>query len=120
MASMPSTGTIMIDDVLPARAEFATREQGPGAWTGDVYKVVRILQEFRPDLRIDVFSVRIKGLAVIRNLDPASSILRENYEAIEAGILAGRWELRDVAQLRAEFAPHPPSEVAVVLARASP
>lgn len=114
--SLPATGVVVIDDVLPATLALATRQQRPGAWTGDVYKVVRILKQFRPDLQIDVFSVPVKGLAVIRNLDPTSTVLRDNYTAIDNGILSGRWAVSNIEALRIELAPHNTSEVAGVFA----
>lgn len=38
-------GLIVLDDVVPSSMDIATREQLPGAWTGDVYKVALLLQE---------------------------------------------------------------------------
>src|SRR5262249_23021015 len=54
---------IMMHDCMPLNAEMADRsevrayEQGknttyPGYWTGDVWKIVRILQKYRPELKM--------------------------------------------------------------------
>jgi hypothetical protein len=48
-------------------------------WTGDVWKVVDILREYRPDLRILPVDVQPTGSIVISNLDPASTLLSERY-----------------------------------------
>lgn len=99
-------GIIMLDDILPGRIEIAGREQVPGimAWCGDVYKVLRILQKHRPDLKIDVFDVSVKGLGIIYNLDPTSTVLSGSYDEIEAEIFAGGYEVSDAQTLREEFA----------------
>lgn len=54
-------------------------------WTGDVWKVLRILQQYRPDLRITVFDCPPSSVVVITNCDPANRVLENAYdEAIAA------------------------------------
>jgi hypothetical protein len=43
---------VVFDDVLPRNQEEANREQCPGDWTGDVWKVTHILMRYRPDLTV--------------------------------------------------------------------
>jgi hypothetical protein len=85
-AAMAPGGTICIHDVCPFNYECAEREPGPEStltgWTGDVWKVVMALLDLRPDLSLDIVSAHRTGLAVIRNLDPQSTVLRENYDAL--------------------------------------
>jgi hypothetical protein len=75
-------GTIVFDDVLPYNREIATREQPPGDWTGDVWKVVKILEGWRPDLNLRLVDAKPTGLLVIRNLDPDSQKLKRNWASI--------------------------------------
>jgi hypothetical protein len=74
-------------DIYRARRSMADQEARkaapqPGAWTGDVWKVLLILKEHRPDLRIYCFDAPPTGLVCITGLDPASTSLRDNYFAL--------------------------------------
>jgi hypothetical protein len=44
-------------------------------WTGDVWKIIPILQQYRPDLKIDIIGAKAAGFGVIMNLDPNSQVL---------------------------------------------
>ena len=79
---------IMMDDCLPINLEMTERKHRPelrkdkplaGWWTGDVWKVVTILREYRPDLRILPIDVTPTGSMVVTNLDPASTVLQDAY-----------------------------------------
>lgn len=63
-------GFIVFDDVLPYSEAIATREQPPGDWTGDVWKVHDWLKKTRPDLVMTLVNVQPTGLLVVQNLDP--------------------------------------------------
>jgi hypothetical protein len=82
---------ILLDDAMPINMEMTERvhrrelrqdRQIAGWWTGDVWKVVNILREFRPDLRITPVDVRPTGSVMVSNLDPRSTVLFDNYFAI--------------------------------------
>lgn len=78
---------IALHDCCPFGHGMTTRdtENRPrGPWTGDVWKLIPILQEHRPDLAIRVFDCAPTGLVVISNLDPKSTILRRAYDRIVA------------------------------------
>lgn len=85
--AMPS-GVIALHDVCPFNHAMTTRDLGylaaSAAWTGDVWKVMVILQKYRPDLRIDLLSASKTGLGVVRNLDPENRTLTQAYDAILA------------------------------------
>jgi len=79
---------IMMDDCLPVNLEMTERQHRPqlrkdtqlaGWWTGDVWKVVDILREYRPDLRITPVDVVPTGSIVVSNLDPSSTRLESAY-----------------------------------------
>lgn len=89
---------IVLDDICPrdfymARATFKPETEQPtkykGYWTGDVWKMIPILREYRRDLQVRVIDTRPTGLAVISGLDPADGALAASYDEIVA-----RW--RDV------------------------
>lgn len=62
---------IVFDDVLPRNNKEAARTSTGGDWTGDVYKAILFLLEFRKDLKITVLQTQPTGLAVVSNLNPA-------------------------------------------------
>jgi predicted O-methyltransferase YrrM len=78
---MSPTGVILIDDVMPRNALEAARDRRTAVWTGDVYKVVEILREQRPDLTIIPVNTSATGTALVLGMDPTSTVLQENYEA---------------------------------------
>ena len=54
----------------------------PGYWTGDVWKMVPVLRKYRPGLNLRCLDALPTGLAICTNLDPASRVLADNYDAI--------------------------------------
>ncbi len=87
---------IALHDCVPVEAAVARREPAdfaamnasahPGWWAGDVWKTVVLLKRFRPDLRITSFDAEPTGLVVVTNLDPASTTIADNYDAMLAAI----------------------------------
>lgn len=73
---------IVIDDIYPGHPAQASRERCTRAWTGDVWKIVEILKEYRPDLMIQTLDVYPTGLLLVTCLDSNSSILIDNYNDI--------------------------------------
>mgnify|MGYP006924552669 CR=1 FL=1 len=106
------SSVVLFDDILPRRTEYAGRKPASAAWCGDVYKVLRVLKQYRPDLTINVFDVAVKGLGVVTGLDRKSTVLEDNYEKIEIGILADHFTVSDVKVLRDEFSVRPVDELA--------
>lgn len=80
---------ILLHDCLPTDAYMVRRDQRPTpwrafsphplSWTGDVWKALPILEEYRPDLRILALNAQPTGLIAITSLDPASTVLHEQY-----------------------------------------
>jgi predicted O-methyltransferase YrrM len=79
--SQPS-GTIVLHDCLPIFPLTASRERKTRFWVGDVWKVVAILRELRPELRVKIVATAPSGLCVVRGLDPTSRVLAEQLEAV--------------------------------------
>jgi hypothetical protein len=79
---------ILLHDCLPLNPRMALRQYRPGDssegetfyfWTGDVWKLLPILKEYRPDLRLHVLDCVPTGLVAITRVDPASRILADCY-----------------------------------------
>jgi hypothetical protein len=75
---------IVFDDILPRNVDEAARDRHTTDWTGDVYKLIAILNRYRPDLFAIQVDTQPTGLLVILGADPANRVLREHYEAIVA------------------------------------
>ena len=76
------TSVILIDDILPRSDDEAARDRHTGAWTGDVFKILPVLQEYRPDLVVVPVDNYPCGTAVVFGLDPDSTVLRDHYDEI--------------------------------------
>jgi hypothetical protein len=78
-------GVIAIHDCCPTNAEMTTRDLDnlpEGAWTGDVWKILPILQKYRPDLKITVLDCKSTGLVLVSRLAPGNTVLSESYDDI--------------------------------------
>jgi tetratricopeptide (TPR) repeat protein len=74
--------SIVLHDCLPVFPLTASRERQTKFWVGDVWKVVSILREHRPELRIKIIATAPSGLCVVRGLNPASRVLRERLDDV--------------------------------------
>jgi hypothetical protein len=90
--STPTT-LIGMHDCLPLNTEMTLRNEQaaysagrtgkfPGWWTGDVWKIVPIIQQYRPDLRIVCVDCPPTGIVFVTNLDANSTVLKDNYHDI--------------------------------------
>jgi predicted O-methyltransferase YrrM len=80
-------GVILMHDCVPWSAVMAGRTWDKAvtrSWTGDVWKLVPILRRHRPDLTVTVLDCAPTGLVMVGNLDPASTVLADRYDAILA------------------------------------
>jgi hypothetical protein len=78
-------GVILMHDCSPYDRAMTARDytgKRGMPWTGDVWKLLPILQEHRPDLRVQVLDCATTGLVAVSNLDPANRVLRDRYDAI--------------------------------------
>jgi hypothetical protein len=79
-----SRGVVIFDDVLPRNVDEAARDRHTRAWTGDVYVVLEVLARYRPDLTVMIVGTQPTGLLLVSGLDPGSTVLADNYDAIMA------------------------------------
>lgn len=83
-ANSDSNGVILLHDCYPFSHEMTTRDltKLPKIWTGDVWKMVPILKEYRPDLELVALDAAPTGLLLVKNLRPDSKKLAEAYDNI--------------------------------------
>lgn len=74
--------TILLHDCYPLDELTAARQRLTVFWTGDVWKLTVCLKKYRPDLRIHTLAAPPSGLAVIRGLDPASTVLSAQFDSL--------------------------------------
>lgn len=78
-------GVIALHDCCPFDHEMTTRDLANvprQAWTGDVWKLIPILAEHRPDLTVTVLDASPTGLVLVSGLNPKSTVLERKYDAI--------------------------------------
>ena len=118
---------VLIHDVVPPEIYMAgrdllddfhrSRSSHPTWWSGDVWKVVGVLQEYRPDLTIDLLDASPTGLALIQGLDSASRILAEQYDRIVAQVAGWPSEVEAFAAYRAGLRLRRTAELPTILAQ---
>ena len=81
--SSPSS-VIVFDDMLPRTVDEAARNRHTMEWTGDVFRVISVLERYRPDLTIIPLDTEPTGLLLVLGADPTNTVLHDNYEAILA------------------------------------
>lgn len=82
-------GLIVLHGCIPFDGEMIERVNNTGcrpanstnkhAWTGDIRKVVSMIQKYCPDFRVVLVDCEPTGVAFITNLDPTSRLLDDNY-----------------------------------------
>jgi len=73
---------VAIHDTLPLVPISADRNMGAAFWCGDVWKIIPCLERFRPDLAVTTIPTSPSGLTIVTGLDPASTVLRDRFDAI--------------------------------------
>jgi hypothetical protein len=81
------TSVAVFDDILPRDAEEASRDRRTRAWTGDVFKLLGILERHRPDLICLRVGTEPTGLLLVLGLNPASRVLGDRYDRLVEGIV---------------------------------
>lgn len=81
------SSTIVLHDCVPISAATASRERHTRFWVGDTWKAAWALARYRPDLRLRTVLAPPSGLVVVRRLDPASTRLRDEHEALTAELM---------------------------------
>lgn len=80
--------TILVHDCFPHDRRTAQRERQVAFWTGDVWRLIVLLKRHRPDLSIHTVATPPSGLAIVRNLDPGSTLIADNFDRLCAELMA--------------------------------
>ena len=110
--------TILLHDCFPHDRRTAQRERQVAFWTGDVWRLIVLLKRHRPDLSIHTVAAPPSGLAIVRNLDPGSTLIADNFDRLCAELMAldyGYLEKGRAAKLN--LFPNDWQQVAALLAR---
>ncbi|MEL7106662.1 MAG: hypothetical protein AAGM21_12135 [Pseudomonadota bacterium] len=78
-AAASPDGVVYVHDCFPFDHAMTTRDLSnlPAIWTGDVWKLIPILQAHRPDLTLTALDAAPTGLLMIEGLDPESRVLSD-------------------------------------------
>ena len=76
------SSTIIVHDCNPIDRESSGRTGVPGYWSGDVWKLILCLKQYRPDLAISVVDCPPTGVGIVTGLDPTSTVLQDHYDEI--------------------------------------
>ena len=106
--------TVLAHDCYPLNRHTSERSRVTEFWSGDCWRLILALKKYRPDLQINTIATAPTGLAIVRNLDPGSSVLSERMNEIVDEFLAVDYAVleadkpgtlnrfpNDVAQIRA-------------------
>ena len=88
--SSPTT-VVLIHDCFAIDALTAERNRKTEFWTGDVWKIIPCLREFRPDLQVFTIATRPSCLGVVSNLDSRSTVLIDRLK--RSFPVMSRWSL---------------------------
>lgn len=71
---------ILVDDIYPNHPQQARRTRASRHWTGDVWKIVRMLRVSRPDLVLLPVDTSPTGTLVVLGADPGNRSLWESFD----------------------------------------
>ncbi len=80
-----ASSLVVFDDIFPSHPLQAARERQTRVWTGDIWRIVGCLRQFRPDLVLVPVDTRPTGLLLVAGLDQSSRRLADQYEDIVSG-----------------------------------
>lgn len=96
---------VVVDDIFPNHPAQADRVRRTRVWTGDIWRLVEVLRQYRGDLFLLLLDTAPTGLLLIAGLDPANCVLSENYDAIVRHALDRPGPPQDVLERRGALNP---------------
>ncbi len=73
---------IMVHDCIPLNGVTSSRMRTTQFYSGDTWKLVPALTQWRPDLRMKIIAAPPTGLCLIGNCDSASTVLDRQFEEV--------------------------------------
>lgn len=77
-----SGSVVIVDDIYPAHPLQGERIRQSRYWTGDIWKIIPILERHRPDLIVLPVDTEPTGSLMVLGLDPANNVLWDNFDTI--------------------------------------
>ena len=100
-ASCHHRSSIILHDCLPDSVEMVERYSANQInWAGDVWKMVRIIEKYRPEMRVFFLDCPPTGLVVCTGLDARSTVLKNNYFKIIDEYSTMQIDANGLAELR--------------------
>ncbi|MCL2923759.1 MAG: tetratricopeptide repeat protein [Trichodesmium sp. MAG_R04] len=82
---------VCFHDTLPLDEITSRHDRVTGFWSGDVWKVVPILKQYRPELEIFTIPTKPTGLTIVTNLNPDSTFISDHYDKIINEYMNKEW-----------------------------
>jgi len=95
------SSVILMHDCYPLDARTAQREQETGFWSGDIWRLLLLLRERRPDLTVHTIGTPPTGLGIVLNPDPNSRVLVANVDELIREYLAKDFSVLEGRQAQA-------------------
>lgn len=77
-----SHSVIIVDDIYPTHPLQAERQRASRFWTGDIWKIIPLLEQYRPDLILLPVDTEPTGSLVVIGLDPTNTALWDHFDEI--------------------------------------
>ncbi|QOX79679.1 methyltransferase domain-containing protein [Trichlorobacter lovleyi] len=105
--SHPGT-IIVLDDIYPNHPVQARRERETLAWTGDVWKIVQILRDVRPDLELIPVDTYPAGTLIVLGADAGNQNFSKGFDFIVDSWQKPQDPPQDVLQRKGALHPSDP------------
>ena len=93
---------VIVDDIYPAHPLQGERIRQSRYWTGDIWKIIPILQLHRPDLIVMPIDTDPTGSLMVLGLDPNNDVLWDNFDEIIAHAIYTMTDVPDSIVQRVE------------------
>ncbi len=109
---------IILDDIIPSSIEITAREKLRGGWTGDVYKVARLLKTLSPQMEFCAVDTKPSGLMLITGAHASDLIeLSKNSEGLQERLKGHEFSYASLDELRQNLLPQSIDHAKKYLAR---
>ena len=82
---------LALHDTLPLDEMTSARTRRTTFYSGDSWKLLAVLRDLRPDLRVQSIPTAPTGLTIVEGLSPTSDILARRYDEVVKGYSSMSW-----------------------------